>query len=131
LFAGANAKPHSRAYAGEFHTTLDRTVCLMDCARGEMYAWQKHSVGHFQHCHLCFARETVERTSRGQSQSFVKNAYMNIQRKKDNFILITSETDFRIRNASEDLKGKFVFYSQNITYGIDFNISTKRSTITI
>ena len=48
-----------RAYAGEFDATLDRTLCLVDCARGGMDAWRKHIVRHWQHSHVCFAREAV------------------------------------------------------------------------
>ena len=41
---------------------------------------------------------------------------------KDKFILITSETKFKINNASEQFKDKFIFYSPSIIYGVDFNI---------
>ena len=41
---------------------------------------------------------------------------------KEKFILITSETKFKIENASEQLLNKYVFYSPSIIYGVDFNI---------
>ena len=41
----------------------------------------------------------------------------------DKFLLITADTDVKIKNDSEDFQDKFVFYSPKITYGIDFNIS--------
>ena len=41
---------------------------------------------------------------------------------KDKFILITSETKFKINNVSEQFKDKFIFYSPSIIYGVDFNI---------
>ena len=40
---------------------------------------------------------------------------------KKTIILITSETDFNLTNANEQLKNKFVFYSPKIIYGVDFN----------
>ena len=42
------------------------------------------------------------------------------EQKKD-FILITSETQFNLTNANEQLKNKFVFYSPKIFFGVDFN----------
>ena len=45
---------------------------------------------------------------------------------KDKFILITSETKFKLENASEQLKDKFVFYSPSIIYGVDFNIDNEQ-----
>ena len=42
---------------------------------------------------------------------------------KDNFVLITADTDIRINRASEQFLNKFVFYSPKITYGIDFTIN--------
>ena len=42
---------------------------------------------------------------------------------KDNFVLITAETEKTINRASEQFLNKFVFYSPKITYGIDFNIN--------
>ena len=47
--------------------------------------------------------------------------------KKDKFLLITADTDVKIKNASEDFKDKFVFYSPKITFGIDFNISNAQN----
>ena len=47
--------------------------------------------------------------------------------KKDKFLLITADTDVKIKNASEDFKDKFVFYSPKITYRIDFNISNAQN----
>ena len=47
--------------------------------------------------------------------------------KKDNFILITSNTKFQITDASTQFKNKFVFYSPSITTGIDFSIDIKQN----
>jgi hypothetical protein len=35
--------------------------------------------------------------------------------------LITAETKFRIKDATKDFEGKFVFYSPKITFGVDFS----------
>ena len=37
------------------------------------------------------------------------------------FILITQHNKFRITDATEQFRGKFVFYSPSIVYGVDFN----------
>ena len=42
-------------------------------------------------------------------------------------ILITSETEFKVENASEQFKNKFVFYSPSITFGVDFSILTSQN----
>jgi hypothetical protein len=42
--------------------------------------------------------------------------------KKDKFLLITSDTNFKVANASEQFKDKFVFYSPSITTAVDFSI---------
>ena len=47
--------------------------------------------------------------------------------KQDRLLLITADTDVKIKNASEDFKDKFVFYSPKITFGIDFNISNAQN----
>jgi hypothetical protein len=46
--------------------------------------------------------------------------------KKDDCILITSDSKFKITDASKQFKNKFVFYSPSITYGVDFSISEKQ-----
>jgi hypothetical protein len=46
--------------------------------------------------------------------------------KADNFILITSETEFVLINASEQFKNKWVFYSPSIMTGVDFSIEEKQ-----
>lgn len=43
--------------------------------------------------------------------------------KASNMILITSDTKFIVKDASEQFKNKFVFYSPSITTAIDFSIS--------
>jgi hypothetical protein len=45
---------------------------------------------------------------------------------KDDFILITSKTDFEIKSASRQFKGKYVFYSPSITTGVSFHIDEKQ-----
>lgn len=45
------------------------------------------------------------------------------QRLKDKMLLITAETKVRIKNANEEFKDKFVFYSPKITFGVDFSTS--------
>jgi hypothetical protein len=39
----------------------------------------------------------------------------------EQFVLITADTPFKITNATEQFKNKFVFYSPKITYGVDYN----------
>ena len=38
------------------------------------------------------------------------------------YILIDSESKFKLYNASEQFKNHFVFFTPSITYGVDFNI---------
>ena len=45
---------------------------------------------------------------------------------KTKYILITADSKFKLNNASEQFKNKFVFYSPSITFGIDFSIKTKQ-----
>jgi hypothetical protein len=40
---------------------------------------------------------------------------------KDKFLLITAETGARVKDASKEFAGKFVFYSPKITFGVDFS----------
>ncbi len=40
---------------------------------------------------------------------------------KDKFLLITADTGIRVKGASKEFEGKFVFYSPNITFGVDFS----------
>ena len=46
--------------------------------------------------------------------------------KVDKFILITSETNFILSNASEQFKNKWIFYSPSIMIGVDFSIEEKQ-----
>ena len=46
--------------------------------------------------------------------------------KKNNFLLITSEHKFKLTNANEQFKNKWVFYSPSITTGVDFSIDVKQ-----
>jgi hypothetical protein len=46
--------------------------------------------------------------------------------KADKFILITSETEFILTNATEQFKNKWVFYSPSIMTGVDFSIEEKQ-----
>ena len=41
---------------------------------------------------------------------------------KEKCLLITADTIYRVKDATEDFKGKFVFYSPKITFGVDFTI---------
>ena len=41
---------------------------------------------------------------------------------KENQLLITADTPYRVTDASEDFKGKFVFCSPTITHGVDFPV---------
>jgi hypothetical protein len=41
---------------------------------------------------------------------------------KEKMLLITAETFYRVTDATEDFKDKFVFYSPKITFGVDFSI---------
>jgi len=45
---------------------------------------------------------------------------------RDNMILITANTKFKIRDASTQFKNKFVFYSPSMTTGVDFSIDVKQ-----
>lgn len=47
---------------------------------------------------------------------------------KEDFILITSETNFRPTNASKDFKDKYVFYSPSITTGVSFVLENVKQT---
>jgi len=42
--------------------------------------------------------------------------------KKDKFLLITADSKIEFDNANEAFKGKFVFFSPSMTFGIDFSI---------
>jgi hypothetical protein len=42
---------------------------------------------------------------------------------EQSFLLITKKHDFKLQNASEQFKDKYVFYSPSITTGVDFSIS--------
>ena len=48
--------------------------------------------------------------------------------KKNDFRLVTSETDFRPTNASQDFKNKYVFYSPSITTGVSFVLEDSAQT---
>ena len=43
---------------------------------------------------------------------------------KAKFMLITAETGTRVKDASKEFEGKFVFYSPKITFGVDFSSLT-------
>ena len=45
---------------------------------------------------------------------------------KDKFIIISVNHKLEIKNASEQFKNKFVFYSPSITTGVDFSIEDKQ-----
>lgn len=47
--------------------------------------------------------------------------------KQDKFLLFTAEEHITIHDANEQFKGKFIFYSPKITFGIDFNIDTPQN----
>ena len=51
---------------------------------------------------------------------------LNPDLKKD-FILITSDTGYKVKDAQIEFKNKFVFYSPSITTGVDFSIDTKQN----
>ena len=42
---------------------------------------------------------------------------------KAKFMLITADTNIRIKDASLEMKGKFVFFSPKITFGVDFSVA--------
>jgi len=44
------------------------------------------------------------------------------QDKDDKFILITADTDYRVKDATVEFKNKFVFFSPKITFGVDFSV---------
>jgi hypothetical protein len=43
---------------------------------------------------------------------------------KNKMLLITADTLYRVTDATEEFKDKFVFYSPKITFGVDFSIET-------
>ena len=45
---------------------------------------------------------------------------------KDKFLIITVNNKLEIKNASEQFKNKFVFFSPSITTGVDFSIDEKQ-----
>jgi hypothetical protein len=49
------------------------------------------------------------------------------EKDKHKYLLITSDNKFKIDDATEQFKNKFVFYSPSITYGVDYNISNRMS----
>ena len=49
------------------------------------------------------------------------------EEEKAKFILVTADTNIEIHNAEEQFKGKYVFYSPKITYGVDFSIDTSQN----
>ena len=42
-------------------------------------------------------------------------------------LLLTADTNFKIYDAQEQFKDKFVFYSPKITYGVDFSIDNPQN----
>jgi hypothetical protein len=45
----------------------------------------------------------------------------------DKFILLTADTNKTIKDAEQEFKNKYVFYSPKITYGVDFSIDTPQN----
>jgi hypothetical protein len=45
---------------------------------------------------------------------------------QDKFILITFQTDFKLTDANEQFKDKFVFYSHSIVFCIDYSVDIKQ-----
>jgi len=43
------------------------------------------------------------------------------EEQRSRFILIVKDTNFKLENATEQFKNKFVFYSPKMVYGVDFN----------
>jgi hypothetical protein len=43
---------------------------------------------------------------------------------KGKFLLVTADTTTRIKDASKEFEGKFVFFSPKITFGVDFSVDT-------
>ena len=48
-------------------------------------------------------------------------------KKKDKFLLITSKTAHKVKNANEEFKDKFVFYSPSIVNSVDFSPITPQN----
>ncbi|MFM7982709.1 MAG: hypothetical protein ACKPKO_25640, partial [Candidatus Fonsibacter sp.] len=44
------------------------------------------------------------------------------QDKADKLILITADTQFRVKDATVEFAGKYVFFSPKITFGVDFSV---------
>ena len=43
---------------------------------------------------------------------------------KAKFMLITADTAIRVKDASKEFEGKFVFFSPTIIFGVDFSVAT-------
>jgi len=64
---------------------------------------------------------------RGEITTIYTNLISEFKEQKDDFILITSETDFQLKDASEQFKDKFIFYSPSIKTGVSYiNIDEKQ-----
>lgn len=53
--------------------------------------------------------------------------YFSAEDVASKFILITRDSKFEVKDAKIDFRGKFVFYSPSITYGIDYNVLEKQN----
>ena len=62
----------------------------------------------------------------GRVTDFYNLMQEEFEDKKDDMLLITSDTNFKVGNASEQFKNKFVFYSPSITTAVDFSIDEKQ-----
>ena len=62
----------------------------------------------------------------GRVTDFYNLLQEEFEDKKDDMLLITSDTNFKVGDASEQFKNKFVFYSPSITTAVDFSIDEKQ-----
>lgn len=60
--------------------------------------------------------------------SFYNDLINEFPEQKDDFILITSETNFHITEASKQFKNKYVFYSPSVVTGVNFLYKEKAQT---
>lgn len=51
------------------------------------------------------------------------NVAYNIIEDKSKILLITSETNIKIKDACKEFKNKYVYYSPSVSYGVDFSIN--------
>lgn len=65
---------------------------------------------------------------RGEISSIYSNLLVEFPEQKESFILITSETDIKIKDPNTMFENKYVFYSPSITTGVSFALRERKQT---